>query len=112
MGTYSSNGGAANILSNNETTMINFIRRKLYNWLRNDNDMVRPTKDSNSVRSGLSSREEINFSIIPASGGTLVKVQYYNERKDEHLSTMHIVTPDEDMADALAQILNITKLSK
>jgi len=57
-----------------------------------------------------SSRHRMNFTVYCANGGVLVEVNRYDERKDQHHCELHIVTPDEDLGNALGKIVTFESL--
>jgi hypothetical protein len=57
-----------------------------------------------------SSRHRMNFTVYRANGGVLVEVNRYDERKDQHHCELHIVTPDEDLGNALGKIVTFESL--
>ena len=54
----------------------------------------------------------IHFSVIPAAGGKIVQIRYYDRVKDRHNTKLHIITPDEKLEEALAHIFQIEVLSR
>jgi hypothetical protein len=54
----------------------------------------------------------IHFSVIPAAGGKIVQIRYYDKVKDRNLTKLHIITPDEKLEEALAHIFQIEVLSR
>ena len=88
-----------------------FFKRKLRDWLFADEqpDMVIASSDSDHDLRG---DNTLTFHVIPASGGRIVQVRKYDSRKDQHITTLHIITPDEDIPTSLAHILAIEKLSQ
>jgi hypothetical protein len=87
-----------------------FIKRKLRNWLLNDDDDRIEVEDCPPTR--IEHDGTINFSVTNASGGRIVQVRYYNEKRDTHVHNLHIITPDEDLPTALAHILALETISK
>ena len=86
------------------------FKQKLREWLYDDSNETPPTieRDENDLRE----EQAINFSIIPAAGGRIVQVRVYDQRKDHNVTKLHIITPEENLADSLAQILQIEQLSR
>ena len=86
------------------------FKQKLREWLYDDSDESPPhiDRDENDLRE----EQAINFSIIPAAGGRIVQVRVYDQRKDHNVTKLHIITPEENLADSLAQILQIEQLSR
>ena len=87
------------------------LKAKIRNWLYDDGsecvpEPVRNDPDRINAESGM------NFQVINAAGGRIVQVQTYDRIKDRHSTSLHIITPDEDLATALAQILALSQLSR
>jgi hypothetical protein len=86
------------------------FKQKLREWLYDDSNEPMPTieRDENDLRE----EQAINFSVIPAAGGRIVQVRVYDHRKDHNVTKLHIITPEENLAESLAQILQIEHLSR
>jgi len=86
------------------------FKQKLREWLYDDSNETPPhiERDENDLRE----EQAINFSIIPAAGGRIVQVRIYDHRKDHNVTKLHIITPEENLAESLAQILQIEHLSR
>ncbi len=86
------------------------FKQRLRNWLYDDSadEAVAITRDENDLRE----EQSINFSVIPAAGGRIVQVRTYDHRTDRNSNKLHIITPDENLAESLAQILQIEQLSR
>ena len=86
------------------------FKQKLREWLYDDSNETPPRieRDENDLRE----EQAINFSIIPAAGGRIVQVRVYDHRKDHNVTKLHIITPEENLAESLAQILQIEQLSR
>lgn len=86
------------------------FKQKLREWLYDDSNESIPTieRDENDLRE----EQAIHFSIIPAAGGRIVQVRVYDHRTDRNSNKLHIITPDENLAESLAQILQIEQLSR
>jgi hypothetical protein len=57
-----------------------------------------------------SNRHRMNFTVYRANGGMMVEYNRYDERKDQHHCELHIVTPDENLGDALSKIVTFESL--
>ena len=86
------------------------FKQKLRNWLYDDSmeASVAIERNDNDLRE----EQAINFSVIPAAGGRIVQVRTYDHRNDRNSTKLHIITPDENLAESLAQILQIEQLSR
>jgi hypothetical protein len=49
----------------------------------------------------------IMFKVEAVQGGTLVETRWYDHKKDENERKLHIVTPDEDLAEAIGKIVTM-----
>lgn len=54
----------------------------------------------------------IMFKVEAVQGGTLVETRWYDRKKDENERKLHIVTPDEDLAEAIGKIVTMELLKR
>lgn len=87
------------------------LKAKIRNWLYEDDSECVPDVIRHDPER-INSENGINFQVINASGGRIVQVQVYDRVKDRHSTSLHIITPDEDLATSLAQILALSQLSR
>ena len=92
------------------------LRQRLRNWL-----MAEPEEELELERSFNNNDDEdfhidhdsaIHFSVVPAAGGKIVQIRYYDRVKDRNLTKLHVITPDEKLEEALAHIFQIEVLSR
>jgi len=85
--------------------MINWIRRKLHNFIFPSNEITASSKISVRERDE-ADIEGMRFTVMPAEGGTIVQMRTYDRRKDES-NTKTYVIPDgeEDVAHRIGQIV-------
>jgi len=88
------------------------IKAKIRNWFLTDKNIKTAIDGRNGQSTHLSCDDSINFQVMPAAGGQVVQVHTYDKLKDRHMTSLHVITPDEDLAQALAQILKLTQLSR
>lgn len=94
------------------------LRQRIRNWLmRNDDESDMPdayvtdgNDDDDDLR--IDHDSAFHFSVIPASGGKIVQVRYYDKVKDRNHTKLHIITPDEKLDEALAHIFQMEVLSR
>lgn len=93
------------------------LRQRLRNWLlaspedEQEIDYVQiSTDDDEDFR--IDHESAIHFSVVPAAGGKIVQIRYYDKVKDRNLTKLHIITPDEKLEEALAHIFQIEVLSR
>jgi hypothetical protein len=56
---------------------------------------------------GIDLNNPISFKVEAVQGGTLVETRWYDHKKDENERKLHIVTPDEDLAEAIGKIVTM-----
>lgn len=92
------------------------LRQRLRNWLLNETEeaphdsVCIDNDDEDNIR--LDHDNAIHFTVIPAAGGKIVQVRYYDRVKDRNNTKLHIITPDERLEEALATIFQIEVLSR
>lgn len=84
--------------------MINWIRRKLHNFIF-PSDVSEPSKlvvrESSDV-----DIEGMRFTVMPADGGTIVQMRTYDRRKDESNNKTYVIPDSEqDIAHRIGQIV-------
>lgn len=88
------------------------IKERFRNWLFNDDSDVPVLSRDEPGELNFREDQALHFTVIPAAGGRIVQVRGYDERNDRHINKLHIITPDEELATSLAQILQIEQLSR
>lgn len=88
------------------------LRQRLRQWLMSDepDEYVTANSDEDDVQ--IDHESAIHFSVVPANGGKIVQIRYYDKVKDRNLTKLHIITPDEKLEEALAHIFQIEVLSR
>lgn len=95
---------------------MNWLKTKLRNWILeselDDFGNMTQTAVSNKKHRGIGRDEEsklssegIKLQIYKASGGFVVETRKFDERNDRHLYTMHVITEEQDLGDALGKIV-------
>lgn len=54
----------------------------------------------------------ISFRVQAVQGGTLVETRWYDEKQDRHDRKLHIVTGDDNLADAIGKIVTMELLKR
>ncbi len=88
------------------------LKERFRNWLFNDDSDVPVMSNDEPDELNFREGQALHFTVLPAAGGRIVQVRGYDERKDQHVNKLHIITPDENLAESLAQILQIEQLSR
>lgn len=67
--------------------------------------MISTVRPSIAVERSIDSRQKLSMSLMPATGGSILQINWYDERKDHHDSDLYIINDEEDLAPQLASIL-------
>jgi len=86
------------------------FRQRFRNWLFEENDS--PDMVVDDAPNFVQDENAIRFEVVNAAGGRIVQVRHYDRIKDRNFTSLHIITPDEDLPTALAHILALTTLGK
>ena len=108
--------------------MIRMIWEKMMKWgwdyNRDLRDDSRPTRmrgrnrideislavdDSNN---GVDLHDPINFRVQAVSGGTVIETRWYDHKKDNNITKLHIVTSEENLAESIGKIVTMELLQK
>jgi hypothetical protein len=90
------------------------LRQRLRQWLMSDDadEHIMCSSDSDEDDIQIDHESAIHFTVIPAAGGKIVQIRYYDRIKDRNNTKLHIITPDEKLEEALAHIFQIEVLSR
>jgi hypothetical protein len=92
------------------------LRQRLRNWLmaepEEELELERSFNDNDDDDFRIDHDSAIHFSVVPAAGGKIVQIRYYDRVKDRNLTKLHVITPDERLEEALAHIFQIEVLSR
>ena len=85
------------------------FKQRIRNWLNNDEY----EQDIHQVvESDRLSSEGMRMQIYKASGGYVVETRSYDSHKDRNNNSMHVVTEDQDLGDALGKIVMMEALKR
>ena len=99
---------------------MNWLKRKINNWLASEQDICIPEDRAyaNSVKlsRGISTCEDVlgtepmRLSVYRANGGTIVETRVYDRQKDRSTNQLHIVGHDQDLGQSLSKIITMESL--
>jgi hypothetical protein len=102
--------------------MKNWLRRKLHTFFwPEDHPVAYDRKMSNTIsalgsgrhnQSLSSENEPLRFTVYNASGGKIVEVSHYDQKRDHHNTSLHIINNDEDFGESLGKIAFLEILKK
>ena len=94
-----------------------WLKRRIRNWLSNDDGPEEVYATTKSRRNTLVARdsteldgEPIRFNIFRANGGTVVQTHVYDRQKDRSFQQLHIVGHDQDLGESLSKIVTMESL--
>jgi len=86
------------------------FKQRIRNWLNSDDyDQDAPQL---VVESDRLSSEGMRMQIYRASGGYVVETRSYDNQKDRNYNSMHVITEDQDLGDALGKIVMMEALKR
>lgn len=83
------------------------FKQKLRDWLMDSDeaDVPQLVSEANHLES-----DGMRLQIYKASGGYVVETRTYDRVKDRSHNTMHVITEDQDLGDALGKIVMMEAL--
>lgn len=86
-----------------------WLKRKLRNWLRDDESMVIACEEVSTSRT--SPRQDgLNFCLYKAVGGHVLESRQYNSKLDRNEGTLYMIHDDEDFAKQVAQAIMMEQM--
>lgn len=105
---------------------MNWFKRLVVRWVREDWDDGRYSRDTESTNMAIprlrgsqlksASMEvseydnPIRFELSPAVGGRILTVRQYDPRNDRHDNTVYVIPSGEDVGARVAKVLNLELL--
>jgi hypothetical protein len=85
------------------------FKQRFRNWLNSD-DYEQDIPQI--VESDRLSSEGMRMQIYKASGGYVIETRSYDSHKDRNHNSMHVITEDQDLGDALGKIVMMEALKR
>ncbi len=85
------------------------FKQRFRNWLNSD-DYEQDIPQL--VESDRLSSEGMRMQIYKASGGYVIETRSYDSHKDRNHNSMHVITEDQDLGDALGKIVMMEALKR
>ena len=67
---------------------------------------------SEGLDDGIELIDPISFKVEAVQGGTLVETRWYDHKRDESIRKLHIVTGEENLAEAIGKIVTMELIRK
>jgi hypothetical protein len=84
------------------------LKQRFRNWLNSDDY----EQDSIVVSEDKLSSDGMRMQIYKASGGYVVETRSYDHHKDRNLNSIHVITEEQDLGDALGKIVMMEALKR
>lgn len=85
------------------------LKQRIRSWLLDSGDEADLAQDS-CVREEKLSSDGMRLQIYKATGGFVVETRGYDRQRDRHLTSMHVITEDQDLGEALGKIVMMEAL--
>lgn len=82
-------------------------KQRFRNWLHSDSEEL---VGSQTIETDRLQSDGMRLQIYKASGGYVVETRSYDRKSDRNNNTMHIITEDQDLGDALGKIVMMEAL--
>jgi hypothetical protein len=87
--------------------MIRKSLQKLFCWVNNYNSLPEYSIPT-SIRKDISiSKEGMNFTIHPATGGYILEYRVYDKKNDRNDNKLHIINNDQDLGESIGKIITL-----
>jgi hypothetical protein len=90
---------------------MNWLKRKLKNWLNSDELIEVSAVKAGRNRANLQSMG-MDFTIYQANGGTIVEINQYDHKTDRSDRSLHIITNEQDLGQGIAHIVTFEMLRR
>jgi hypothetical protein len=84
------------------------FKQRIRNWLMREED----EQDIPQLEADRFSSEGMRLQIYKASGGYVVETRSYDSHKDRNHNSMHVITEEQDLGDALGKIVMMEALKR
>ena len=85
------------------------LRRRIRDWLNDDDDSMITAQTRELVGSHLDS-QGFRLQVYKASGGIVIETHAYDEKKDRNNIGLYVITEDQDVGYELGKIITFENL--
>ena len=85
------------------------IKQRIRDWLSDDEPTIGRASDAYIEEDRFQS-DGMRLQIYKASGGFVVETRNYDRRTDRNATTMHVITEEQDLGEALGKIVMMEAL--
>ncbi len=87
------------------------LKQRLRNWLNSD-DIELEEDVPQLVEENRLASDGMRLQVYKANGGYVIETRGYDHHKDRSINTMHVITEDQDLGDALGKIVMMEALKR
>ena len=87
-----------------------WLKRKLRNWINSDDDWKNGAVTCVQESIGHDYNDPLRFTISKAHGGMIVSTQRYNSKIDRSEADVYIITEDQDLSAEIGKIVTMASL--
>lgn len=85
------------------------LKQRLRNWLMNSDNEIEldsiPQPETAHIQSN-----GMRFQLFKASGGYVIETTHYDDRRDERINKMYVVTEEQDIGKEIGKIITMEAL--
>ena len=85
------------------------LKQRIRSWLL-DSPVETEVGQDICVQEDKLSSDGMRLQIYKATGGFVVETRGYDRQRDRHLNSMHVITEDQDLGEALGKIVMMEAL--
>ena len=85
--------------------MINWLRRKLYNFINQPREADKIMAVSES--SDIDMDHSLRFYVLVGQGGVIVQLRSYDNKRDRNNNTTYVIPEGEDIATRVGEIVSL-----
>ena len=86
------------------------LKQRLRNWIMNDDVDTDELLSVPDIEPAHFDSDGMRLQVYRASGGYVVETRSYDRRSDRNNNTMHVITDDQDLGQALGKIVMMEAL--
>lgn len=90
--------------------MRNWIKRKVINWLQDDSNQKVMVSVAVRETERPEQRPILNFRVYSAVNGQILEFSKYDQKNDQHTSTIYIIEKDKEIGDYVAKCVSMELL--
>jgi hypothetical protein len=86
------------------------LKQRFRNWLLDNNAENEAMSQDIVIQDDKLASDGMRLQIYKATGGFVIETRSYDRQRDRHLNSMHVITEDQDLGDALGKIVMMEAL--